>query len=144
MAAIDRATDGRCAFCAIAAGTLPREVRYQDHELIVFRNALRWVPTMLLVAPIEHMSQTEFWSSSLFARAASLATEIGESDAPTGFRIVSNFGSDAMQSQPHGHLHVLGGAHLGLYLDFPEKSDFWMKFYGQESHDPETFRGKLP
>lgn len=112
----------------------------QDDELIVFRNALRWAPVMHLVAPKEHMSQAEFWQSPLFARAARLAVEIGQSDAANGFRVVSNFGPDAMQSQPHGHLHVLGGAHLGLYLDFPGKSDFWLRAYGQEEHDPETFR----
>ena len=119
-----------CAFCAIAAGTLPRSVRHQDAELVAFRNALDWAPLMYLVAPVVHMSQVEFWRSPLFARAAALAVDLGEADAPGGFRVVSNFGEDAMQSQPHGHLHVLGGAHLGLYMDFPGKSDFWMRFYG--------------
>ena len=124
-----------CAFCAIAAGTLPRSVRHQDAELIAFRNALDWAPLMCLVAPVVHMSQREFWRSPLFARAAALAVDIGEADAPGGFRVVSNFGEDAMQSQPHGHLHVLGGAHLGLYMDFPGKSDFWLRFYGT-AHPP--------
>lgn len=124
-----------CAFCAIAAGTLPRSVRHQDAELIAFRNALDWAPLMCLVAPVAHMSQREFWRSPLFARAAALAVDIGEADAPGGFRVVSNFGEDAMQSQPHGHLHVLGGAHLGLYMDFPGKSDFWLRFYGT-AHPP--------
>lgn len=124
-----------CAFCGIASGALPRRVRYQDAELIAFRNALDWAPVMHLVAPVAHMSQAAFWRSPLFARAAALAVELGEADAPGGFRVVSNFGNDAMQSQPHGHLHVLGGAHLGLYMDFPSKSDFWLRFYGT-AHPP--------
>jgi len=136
----DRGLPRECAFCAIASGELPRRIRHQDDELIAFHNALDWAPLMYLVAPIAHMSQGEFWQSPLFPRAARLAVEIGESDAPGGFRIVSNFGADAMQSQPHGHLHVLGGAHLGLYMDFPGKSDFWLRFYGSEQHDPLTFR----
>ena len=124
-----------CAFCGVASGALPRRVRYQDAELIAFRNALDWAPVMHLVAPVAHMSQAAFWQSPLFARAAALAVELGEADAPGGFRVVSNFGEDAMQSQPHGHLHVLGGAHLGLYMDFPSKSDFWLRFYGT-AHPP--------
>lgn len=124
-----------CAFCGIASGALPRRVRYQDGDLIAFRNALDWAPVMHLVAPVAHMSQAAFWRSPLFARAAALAVELGEADAPGGFRVVSNFGDDAMQSQPHGHLHVLGGAHLGLYMDFPSKSDFWLRFYGT-AHPP--------
>ena len=133
-----------CAFCGIASGALPREIRYQDNEIIVFKNALEWVRIMYLVAPVAHMSQQEFWQSPLFSRAARLAVELGETDAPGGFRIVSNFGADAMQSQPHGHLHVLGGAHLGLYMDFLGKSDFWLRFYGSEHHDPLTFRKPHP
>jgi len=35
--------------------------------------------------------------------------------APNGFRILSNFGRDGLQSQSHGHLHVIGGTHLGEY-----------------------------
>ena len=136
----ERDAAGGCAFCGIASGALPRRIRYQDDELIAFHNALDWAPLMYLVAPVAHMSQRDFWQSPLFARAARLAVEIGEADAPRGFRLVSNFGADAMQSQPHGHLHVLGGAHLGLYMDFPDKSDFWLRFYGSEQHDPLTFR----
>ena len=135
---------GECAFCAIVSGELPRRIRHQDDGLIAFHNALDWAPLMYLVAPIAHMSQSEFWQSPLFPRAAQLAVELGETDAPGGFRIVSNFGADAIQSQRHGHLHVLGGAHLGLYMDFPGKSDFWLRFYGSEEHDPLTFRKPHP
>ena len=35
---------------------------------------------------------------------------------PGGFRLTSNFGYDAMQSQEHGHLHILGGTFLGHYV----------------------------
>ena len=73
------------------------------------------------------MSQAEWWQSPLFPRAARLAIEIAKEEAPGGFRLVSNFGDDAMQSQLHGHLHVLGGVHLGLYMDFPRKGDFWLR-----------------
>jgi len=29
--------------------------------------------------------------------------------------LVSNFGLDAMQTQQHGHVHILGGTFLGEY-----------------------------
>ncbi len=124
------ADDAACEFCGIVAKSAVAHVRYEDDELIVFRNRLRWVPVMLLVAPKTHMSQCEFWVSPLFGRAAALAVRIGEEDAPSGFRLVSNFGEDALQTQPHGHLHIVGGERLGLYLDFEGKGDFWQKIYG--------------
>ena len=110
-----------CDFCAIAAHTAPADIRHKDDDLIVFRNRLRWAPLMLLVAPIAHLDQRQFWSSPLFARAASLAVEIGEAQAPGGYRLLSNFGEDALQTQEHGHLHIIGGASLGLYANLPGK-----------------------
>lgn len=119
-----------CEFCGIVARRGPADIRYEDEGLIVFRNVLRWVPVMLLVAPREHMTQAEFWASPLFPEATALAVRIGQEDAPDGFRLVSNFGEDALQTQPHGHLHIVGGAGLGLYLDFEGKGDFWQRIYG--------------
>ena len=34
---------------------------------------------------------------------------------PNGFRLLSNFGYEAMQSQEHAHVHVIGGTFLGEY-----------------------------
>ncbi|MCH7608170.1 MAG: hypothetical protein IIC94_06360, partial [Chloroflexi bacterium] len=84
--------DPGCDFCGIISGRLPRTVRHEDGELLVFRNELTWVPVMYLIAPKTHMTQEEFWRSPLFARAAALAIDLGSSDAPGGFRVVSNFG----------------------------------------------------
>jgi histidine triad (HIT) family protein len=103
-----------CIFCEIIAGREPAEVWYEDEEYIVFRNRLRWVPIMLLVAPKVHLSQEDFWTD--FHRAAKLAVELGKKFAPGGFRLLSNFGHDALQTVSHGHLHLLGGTQLGLYV----------------------------
>ena len=106
----------RCEFCEIVAGRAPAVIRHQEPELIVFKNRLTHVPVMLLIVPRRHMSQEEFWASPLFARAAALAVALGTEDAPGGFRLISNFWLDALQTQAHGHLHVLGGTRLGYYL----------------------------
>lgn len=136
----DPEQDLACDFCAIISGRLPRTVRHEDGEFLVFRNELTWVPMMYLIAPKTHMTQEEFWRSPLFARAAALAIDLGESDAPGGFRVVSNFGEDALQTQEHGHLHVIGGTGLGLYVDFPRKGDFYLRRYGRTEYDPNRRR----
>ena len=105
-----------CAFCEIVAGWLPRRVRFEDADLLAFDNRLTWAPIMLLVVPKEHMTQQEFWESGVFPRAAKLAVQLGESECPGGYRILSNMGEDALQTQAHGHLHVIGGTALGLYV----------------------------
>lgn len=104
-----------CVFCEIIAGRLPARVRYLDEEIVVIVNKLTWVPVMLLVMPKEHLSQGEMWGSGLMAKLGMVAVEMGHTYAANGFRILSNFGQDGMQSQSHGHLHVIGGTHLGPY-----------------------------
>ena len=108
-------SDPNCVFCRISAGQAPAKYRYLDEDLMVIVNKLTWVPLMLLVMPREHMSQIQVWSNGLLVRMGNLAVDMGAMYSPNGFRILSNFGRDGMQSQSHGHLHVIGGADLGPY-----------------------------
>ena len=103
-------TDPHCVFCQIVAGKSPARVRYLDNDIIVIVNRLDWVPLMLLVMPKEHLSQIGMWDSDLLPRLGRLAVDMGAMYSPNGFRILSNFGRDGLQSQSHGHLHVVGGA----------------------------------
>jgi histidine triad (HIT) family protein len=107
--------DRNCVFCRISEGQEPAKYRYLDNELMVIVNKLTWVPLMLLVMPRDHMTQIQLWSSKLLTRMGDLAVDMGAMYAPNGFRILSNFGRDGMQSQSHGHLHVIGGTDLGPY-----------------------------
>lgn len=102
-----------CTFCRIVARQEPADIVYEDDEVLVFRNRLRWVPVMLVVVPKEHLSQEETWRR--MGRVAQVAVEMGVQHCPNGFRLLSNVGPDAMQSQTHGHVHVLGGTFLGEY-----------------------------
>ena len=70
---------------------------------------------MLLAMPKRHMTQAELWTDPVAARVSRAAVEIGAQHCPNGFRLLTNFGRDAMQSQEHGHLHILGGVSLGPY-----------------------------
>lgn len=116
-----------CTFCEIIAGNLPSTVIHREEGIIVFRNRLGWFPVQWLLVPTEHMTQPELWASGdLMARIAALAAELGEKHCPRGYRTVSNFGrsdangeGDAMQSQEHAHVHLLGGERLGLYVRPP-------------------------
>ena len=105
-----------CEFCRIVSDEAPASVAYQDEEVLVIHNKLRWVPVMLLVIPKEHMSQEQMWQSHIMARIADVGVKMGKAHCPGGFRLLSNFGHEAMQSQSHGHLHVLGGRQMGPYV----------------------------
>lgn len=102
-----------CVFCEIIARRSPAAIRYEDDDVIVFDNIMRWTPVMMLVMPKKHMSQRELWLD--MSKVGEVAVRVGEQFCPEGFRLLSNFGHDAMQSQAHAHVHVLGGSYLGPY-----------------------------
>ncbi len=104
-----------CVFCEIIDGREPARFVHQDEDVVAFHNVLHWVPVMLLVVPRQHMMQGELWTSPLMAKVSAVAAQLGAEHCPRGFRILSNFGTDAMQSQPHAHVHVIGGTFLGEY-----------------------------
>ena len=74
-----------CVFCEIIAGRSPATVEYEDEELIVIRNQLRWVPLMLLVIPKKHMSQNEMWESPTIGNVARVGVEMGSAYSPNGY-----------------------------------------------------------
>ncbi|HEY4668253.1 MAG TPA: HIT domain-containing protein [Tepidiformaceae bacterium] len=102
-----------CVFCNIVAGREPANVIYEDDKVVVIQNILRWVPVMLLAMTKEHRTQQELWDD--IGDVGRIAAKIGAQVCPDGFRLLSNFGYNAMQSQEHGHLHIVGGTHLGPY-----------------------------
>jgi histidine triad (HIT) family protein len=102
-------------FCNIIAGREPANIIYEDDDMIVIQNLLRWVPVQLLALPKDHLLQIELWDS--IGHLARVASQIGRYLCPSGFRLVSNFSYDGMQSQEHAHVHILGGTFLGHYVD---------------------------
>jgi diadenosine tetraphosphate (Ap4A) HIT family hydrolase len=104
-----------CVFCNIIAGLEPGNIVYEDDEMVVIQNVLRWAPIMLLAMTKRHTTQAELWDGPI-GHVGKVAAELGRKLCPGGFRLVSNFGYDAMQSQEHGHLHIIGGMFLGHYI----------------------------
>ena len=106
-----------CTFCEIIAGRLPSRIVHEESDILVFKNQLDWFPTQLLLVPKAHMTQEELWASGdLLGRIGQLAVKLGSEKCPDGYRTVSNFGRDGLQSQMHGHVHLIGGKWLGLYV----------------------------
>jgi histidine triad (HIT) family protein len=68
---------------------------------------------MMLAMPKRHITQQELWKD--LGKVGEAAARIGEEHCPDGFRLISNTGRDAMQSQHHGHVHIIGSFSLGPY-----------------------------
>ncbi|MBM3138727.1 MAG: HIT domain-containing protein [Chloroflexi bacterium] len=110
---VNRPVNRYCVFCEIAAHREPADILYEDEDVMVFRNRLRWVPVMLLAIPKRHMTQAELWKD--MGAVGAVATSVAQAQCPGGYRLISNIGYDGMQSQDHAHVHILGGMFLGEY-----------------------------
>lgn len=131
-----------CVFCEIVAHTSPARIEYEDDDVMVFHNRLDWADVMLLAVPKQHLYQGELWSSDIMANVARAAVRMGRQLCPNGFRLLSNFGSHAMQSQPHGHVHVVDGKYLHRYPKAPAdvhyEDDDVVVFHNKVNREPVT------
>ncbi len=105
-----------CLFCKIAAGQIPSTKVYEDELVLAFRDIAPMAPTHILVIPKAHIASVAAVNEqnvSVVARIFTVIPKIAESEGlVNGYRVVSNCGSDAGQTVPHLHFHILGGAKL--------------------------------
>lgn len=102
-----------CLFCQIVAGQIPADIVDSDENVIVFRDINPAARTHVLAIPKEHIASAADLDRShaallgeMFALLASVAEK---ENLGSGYRIVTNIGSDAGQSVHHLHFHLLGG-----------------------------------
>jgi histidine triad (HIT) family protein len=104
-------------FEKIASREIPAEIIHETDELIAFYDVNPQAPVHVLIVPKKHIARigeagdldAELLGHLLLgARDVAQKTGVAES----GYRVVINNGSDAGESVPHLHLHVLGGRNL--------------------------------
>jgi histidine triad (HIT) family protein len=108
-----------CLFCKIAAGEIPAKIVKRTDFGLAFRDIDPQAPTHVLVIPIRHLAavrdfrgeEDERLLGQLLTFTAELAAELGIDGS--GYRIVTNTGSDARQSVDHLHFHLIGGRKMG-------------------------------
>lgn len=100
----------------IAEGKIPSAKVYEDEKILAFRDINPQAPVHILVIPKEHIRSADEITEKnsgivayIFERIPKIAKAANLSG---GYRIISNCGSDACQSVPHLHFHILGGAKL--------------------------------
>ena len=103
-----------CLFCKIAAGQIPSTKVYEDEQALAFRDIAPQAPVHVLVIPKKHVSgwyDAKDEDDALLAHLMRVAANVAKMEGvvDSGFRVVSNCGSDAQQTVKHLHLHVLGG-----------------------------------
>jgi len=98
-------------FQRIADREIPAKIEYEDEQCIVIHDIQPQAPLHLLIVPKKLIPRLAEASASdegvlghLLVTAGVVAKKLG---LPNGFRIVINNGSDACESVPHLHVHLL-------------------------------------
>lgn len=107
-----------CIFCKIAQGEIPSEIVYEDDKAIAFKDINPLAPIHLIVIPKRHLRnmndvtpEVESLMGHLLGVIRRLALEFKVADS--GYRVVTNTGTDGGQVVGHLHFHLLGGKALG-------------------------------
>ncbi len=105
-----------CLFCKIVAGDIPSATVYEDEFCYAFRDINPQAPTHVLVVSKAHVvNLTEAAAlpdNALAAMLRAIPKIAAQEKLEKGYRVVSNCGSDACQSVPHLHFHILGGRQM--------------------------------
>jgi histidine triad (HIT) family protein len=110
-----------CVFCKLVNGEIPSKKIYEDEEMIAINDINPQAPVHFLVIAKKHIAnlmEMTAEDSCLIGRMVfigqRLAKELGCEDK--GARFIFNCKSDALQSVPHVHLHVLGGRVMSILV----------------------------
>jgi histidine triad (HIT) family protein len=104
-----------CLFCRILRNEVPARLVFESADCIAFRDINPQAPVHVLVIPRQHLASLNLTTdATLIGKLSVAAVEIAKREgvAESGYRIVVNTNSDAGQSVPHLHLHLLGGRPL--------------------------------
>ena len=104
----------RTLFEKIIAREIPANIVYEDDLVLAFRDVKPQAPTHVLIVPKkpiprigEATAEDRATLGHLVLKAAEVADKLGL--AKSGYRLVFNNGSDAGETVPHLHGHILGG-----------------------------------
>jgi histidine triad (HIT) family protein len=115
--------DSSNIFAKIIRGEIPCKKVFEDEKILAFHDISKAAPIHILVIPKgEYISFSDFTSKAsnqeivdFFKKVRDIAHSAGLGES--GYRLVTNNGSDASQTVPHFHAHIMGGKKLTTHLN---------------------------
>ena len=106
-----------CIFCKIVSGEIPATIVFKDERATAFRDINPVAPTHILIVPNKHIESVgtlEQADEPLMGYLFSVARQLAEKEGinTTGFRLITNAGSDGGQTVFHLHVHLIGGQRM--------------------------------
>lgn len=109
-------------FAKIIRKEIPANIVFEDDKVLAFEDISRAAPTHVLVIPKgEFVDFVDFSTNAsqdevsyFFKKVSEIAQDLQIINS--GFRIISNIGTNAHQTVKHFHMHILAGKKLGPLL----------------------------
>ena len=106
-------------FAKIIRGEIPAKKIYEDENILAFYDISKASPIHVLVIPKgEFIDFIDFVTkenpqkvTNFFQKVAQISQDL--KIVESGFRLITNNGSDAHQTVKHFHVHILAGKKLG-------------------------------
>lgn len=107
-----------CIFCRIASGALGTPFFVETDSVVAFADLAPQAATHVLIVPRVHLASIAALTrdqDALLGEMVEVANRVAadQNIAASGFRLLTNVGSDAGQTVFHLHWHLLGGQQLG-------------------------------
>ena len=105
-------------FEKIVAGELPCKKVAENEQFLAFYDIAPQAPVHILAIPKKCVKDFSCASGELLGELCVFAQEVAKSVGidKSGYRIITNIGSDGGQEVPHLHLHILGGKKLSSII----------------------------
>lgn len=111
--------DDNNVFARIIAGDFPSQKVFEDDKVLAIKDIHPSAPVHVLVMPkLKFKSFDDFMAKAkpedityFFKKVREIAHKLKLEK--NGYRLIMNHGSDAMQTVPHFHVHILGERILG-------------------------------
>ncbi len=103
-----------CIFCQIVSGDIPNNTVLENNDFLAFHDLYPKAPIHVLIIPKKHVDCFQDVDPQTMAGLTSFAQEVARTLGldKTGYRLITNNGSDGGQEIPHLHFHMLGGGKL--------------------------------
>lgn len=105
-----------CIFCKINNGEIPSPKLFENENFFIIKDIEPKAKYHYLCIPKKHFKllsemdgEAQKMLADIFSTIPKLADSLG---LENGYRVIINQGSDANQTVPHLHVHILGGEHL--------------------------------
>ncbi|MGB5792531.1 histidine triad nucleotide-binding protein [Poseidonibacter sp.] len=104
-----------CIFCKIVKGEIPNQTVLEDENFLAFNDINPARKIHVLIIPKGHYDSFDVIPPKImtamteFIQKVASKLEIKQS----GYRLITNIGSDGGQEVPHFHFHLIGGEPVG-------------------------------